>query len=462
MQNLGTPKIDLTKFLTEAPVHEVDGQNVDAESLINSVSMISMKLDSNNVEYVKNLTTEGLSKHQRLSYIKKIRKNLDADLFELSTCNRVLYVGFGTDCTELESTVLSTSSFDEAPFNHYSGIDVWRQLVKVCSGLDSFIIGELQVMSQFRGSVAWHKKHGLISDVNSSFFNHVISANRALRKEFGFTQTTESMLNLATGAIEEVISENIQTNCIVLGFGEMGIKAVETLLSFNQKNITVISRNPHKAFSRNPEIAKKVSINNFEEWKSSPNPSSLIISTIRNVKPTYNDSNPIPNIGPCKIMDFSWPPSIDHSGISENQNLLNMKYWIRVAHKMGVEWDYSDIIEQSNTLIDEIQARFMNALTDRVQARFRAYIYQTLEELSKQWELSKNAGDSVAELGAFSREIATWICNQQEPFSTEELNQVVLSTERLINPILLKRAAFDVNETMVRINGMSTLSEVTS
>ena len=161
-------------------------------------------------------------------------------------------------------------------------------------------------------------------------------------------------------------------------------------------------------------------------------------------------------------MDFSWPPSIDHSGISENQNLLDMKYWIRVAHKMGVEWDYSDIIEQSNTLIDEIQARFMNALTDRVQAKFRAYIYQTLEELSKQWELSKNAGDSVAELGAFSREIATWICNQQEPFSTEELNQVVLSTERLIHPILLKRAAFDVNETMVRINGMSTLSEVTS
>ena len=124
MQNLGAPKIDLTKFLTETPVHEVDGQKVDAESLINSVSMISMKLDSNNVEYVKNLTTEGLSKHQRLSYIKKIRKNLDADLFELSTCNRVLYVGFGTDCIELESTVLSTSSFDEAPFNHYSGIDV--------------------------------------------------------------------------------------------------------------------------------------------------------------------------------------------------------------------------------------------------------------------------------------------------------------------------------------------------
>ena len=54
-------------------------------------------------EHVKYLTTEGLSKKQRLEFIKKIRDNLGADLFELSTCNRVVYVGFGVDCDELES-----------------------------------------------------------------------------------------------------------------------------------------------------------------------------------------------------------------------------------------------------------------------------------------------------------------------------------------------------------------------
>ena len=87
--------------------------------------------------------------------------------------------------------VLETTSLDSAPFDYFTGIDVWRHLVKVCSGLDSFIMGELQVMSQFRGSVAWHKKHGLISDLNGSF-DHVVSANRMIRREFGFNQTTES------------------------------------------------------------------------------------------------------------------------------------------------------------------------------------------------------------------------------------------------------------------------------
>ena len=62
-------------------------------------------------------------------------------------------------------------------------------------------------------------------------------------------------------------------------------------------------------------------------------------------------------------------------------------------------------------------------------------------------------------LGHFSREIATWICNQDGPFTTVELDNMVLSTDRQINPTLLKRVASDVNETITRINEKSTLPE---
>ena len=154
VKTLGQPKIDYTKFIATTLTHEIDGQQDDAIALMNSVSMISMRLDSSNVEHVKYLTTEGLDKPQRLKFLRAIKEELDADLFELSTCNRVLYVGFDVTCDELEAGVLETTSLDSAPFDYFTGIDVWRHLVKVCSGLDSFIMGELQVMSQFRGSVA--------------------------------------------------------------------------------------------------------------------------------------------------------------------------------------------------------------------------------------------------------------------------------------------------------------------
>ena len=457
VKTLGTPNIDLTKFLSASPTHEVDGQQVNALELMNSVSMISMKLDSSNVEHVKYLTTEGLDKQQRLTFLQDIRKEINTDLFELSTCNRVLYVGFNVTCDELEAGVMKATSLDSAPFDYFTGIDVWRHLVKVCSGLDSFIMGELQVMSQFRGAVAWHKKHGLVNDVNGSFFDHVVSANRMIRREFGFNQTTESMLNLATNALQEIIPKDASTSSIVLGFGDMGSKAVEVLLSLGLSEIYVISRSPEKAALRSPELASKVKFMTFEDWNSQDPKPDLIISTIRNNEPTYNASNPIPTTSDATIMDFSWPPSIDASGVAANQQLFGTEYWIRSAHRLGVEWDYSSTIDKSEKLISEIQQRFMTALTDKVQAKFRSFMYQTLDDLSKQWKQSEYVENSHAQLDAFSREIAMWICNQSGPFSIEQLEKMVVSTSRQINPTLLKRVASDVNETVIRINGQSSL-----
>ena len=99
----------------------------------------------------------------------------------------------------------------------------------------------------------------------------------------------------------------------------------------------------------------------------------------------------------------------------------------------------------------------MTALTDKVQAKFRSFMYQTLDDLSKQWKQSEYVENSHAQLDAFSREIAMWICNQSGPFSTEQLEKMVVSTSRQINPTLLKRVASDVNETVIRINGQSSL-----
>ena len=188
---------------------------------------------------------------------------------------------------------------------------------------------------------------------------------------------------------------------------------------------------------------------------------SLIISTIRNIEPTFNSSNIIPISKPVKIMDFSWPPSIESSGINGEQELLGMEYWIKVDHKLGVEWDYENTILRSEELISNIEKKFMSALTDRNQGMFRAFIYRTLEQLSQQWSSNENSNDENIQLGAFSREIATWICNREGPFSSDQLSEMVLSTERKINPILLKRVASDVTETIIHINGKSSLAEAT-
>ena len=105
MSNLGQPNIDLTSLSSNS--HTVNGKSLSSDDLMNSVSMISMKINSSNIDYVKKFTSEGLSKESRIKLIGQIKDKLGSDIFEFSTCNRILYVGFGTNCDELERCVLS-------------------------------------------------------------------------------------------------------------------------------------------------------------------------------------------------------------------------------------------------------------------------------------------------------------------------------------------------------------------
>ena len=65
--------------------------------------------------------------------------------------------------------------------------------------------------------------------------------------------------------------------------------------------------------------------------------------------------------------------------------------------RLGVEWDYGSIVTESETLISEIQKKFMNALTDRSRAKVRAFMYQTLEKLSLEWESSEHVAKTSGE-----------------------------------------------------------------
>ena len=128
---------------------------------IESVSMIGMRLSKDNLEFVKELTSEGMNEPERKSHVMRLSEAAGCDVFEFSTCNRVLFVGFDCSVSHLKNSVLSNSVLDYAPFDTFKGMEAWRHLVKICSGLDSFIIGELQVMSQFRDAIAWHKESKL-------------------------------------------------------------------------------------------------------------------------------------------------------------------------------------------------------------------------------------------------------------------------------------------------------------
>ena len=427
------------------------------------VSLAALKFTADTIDSAKELTTEGISLEDRSKYIRKISDFTGSEVFEFSTCNRVLYVGFGIEPEELGTKISNLNGAEQIPFELYEGTDAWRQLVKICSGLDSFMMGELQVMSQFRKSVNFHRDNELISHYNSAFFEHVISANRSIRKQLGFTQTTESMLSLATSALDDLLAQRGEMNAAVLGFGEMGAKAVEALLEADQRNILVVSRDPARSADRHPELARACTLISYEEWTGGTHDLDLVISTIRNADATYHADNPLPKTGPATLMDFSWPPSIHVSGTTEDQTLLGMEHWIKTSHNLGKEWNYESTIAQSEAIIDDVQQRFNEALTNKTKAQFRALVYGTMERMATTWETSPHASQSdVPQLRAFAREIATWICHQPAAFHLSELSNFVANTPRTLSSAIIAHVDHEVKRSVLVLNEKSMAAGGTS
>ena len=107
-------------------------------------------------------------------------------------------------------------------------------------------------------------------------------------------------------------------------------------------------------------------------------------------------------------------------------------------------------MQKGNKLIDKIQDRYTEALTSKNKAKFRAFVYGYMENLSASWESSSSANEKeIPQLGAFAREIATWICQQNNSFYLSELTDYVNSTNRSLNSDLLAEVSQDV-ETSIR------------
>ena len=107
--------IDLTRILRAHSTEQIQGHDLNPLDLMKNVSMVTMRINSSNVEHVRYLTTEGLSKQDRLKFIKGLSSSSGSEIFEFSTCNRVLYVGFSISTDQLEQCILDSTSLLQFP-----------------------------------------------------------------------------------------------------------------------------------------------------------------------------------------------------------------------------------------------------------------------------------------------------------------------------------------------------------
>src|ERR1035437_6389287 len=146
------------------------------------------------------------------------------DFVVLSTCNRTEVYGIGP--SEIAEQIISIvcnqpkELLDTYKFVKTSE-EALSHIFQVASGLDSQILGDYEILGQFKNACKLSKENGLLGPVFERMANICIQASKEIKTKTALSKGTVS----ASYASIEILKEKIgkkPTKCLLIGTGKFG------------------------------------------------------------------------------------------------------------------------------------------------------------------------------------------------------------------------------------------------
>ena len=184
------------------------------------------------------------------------------EVFLLSTCNRTeLYcemddMQYVNNISEwlLKQKGLSIEDFEDNIYS-FSDSSVVRHALNVASGLDSMVIGEPQILGQFKNAFNEANNAGTIGKNLDRLFQYAFSTAKEVRTDTKIGANSLSIANVAVSLTDQFYDDLSEKNALLVGAGETIYIAAKNLRKKNIKNIFIANRTLENA----EMIAKEVS-----------------------------------------------------------------------------------------------------------------------------------------------------------------------------------------------------------
>lgn len=183
------------------------------------------------------------------------------ELCLISTCNRVEVYGVASNTDGLKSKILqqlskyfSTSihSFENY-FFFYTGREAITHIFRVSSSLDSMVIGEPQIVCQFKDSFSKAKEHRTVKHIMTRLFDKAMNVSKKIRTSTGISRRAVSISYAAALLAKKIFGDLSDKNVLIVGAGEMAELAARNLSSIGVRHIFVSNR----TFERAVQLAEK-------------------------------------------------------------------------------------------------------------------------------------------------------------------------------------------------------------
>jgi glutamyl-tRNA reductase len=214
---------------------------------------------------------------------KRLRNDLLAEGFILSTCNRTEIFGFPqkdvTKAEDLRDFLLSYKPIEDINndnFEYFFSCSAIKHIFNVAGGIDSLIIGDSQILGQAKSAFEFSEDLGFATSVTRRIFDTATKVGKRAIKETHIGEGAVTVSYAAVQVVEKIFAYLDKKSALVIGAGETGELAA---IHLRDKGITKLAIT-NRTLSRAEALATKVDgeIIPFESFKNHLHEFDIIIS----------------------------------------------------------------------------------------------------------------------------------------------------------------------------------------
>lgn len=195
-----------------------------------------------------------LSEQDVALLLKQLREVLDLqEGMIISTCNRTeLYytapIDLGSEVVSLLCAFKGMQAKDyHAYFLHLSEREALVHLYRVAMGLESQVVGDLQISHQVKRAYQASADLGMAGPFLHRLLHTIFYTNKRVVQETAFRDGAASVSYAAVELVEELTQNILNPRVLVVGLGEIGLDVVKNLKDSSLEHVMLCNRTASKA-----------------------------------------------------------------------------------------------------------------------------------------------------------------------------------------------------------------------
>lgn len=250
--------------------------------------------------------------------LRRLRESVSVDEgLILSTCNRTEIYAVGGDPAKIRRNVFGfLSGYHHVPARVLeqasyvrSGDHAIEHLFRVASGLDSMVLGEPQILSQIRDSLAMARDAEAVGPILQRLATDALKTGKRARTETDISRNRVSIAHAALDLTQAELGPLAGKSALVLGAGKMATLAGKLLRANGIGSLTYVNR----SFPRAETLARETggSALSIAEIDAAIAASDVVLGAVLVEEPLVTADHIRPRFAPLLIVDLGVPRTVD-------------------------------------------------------------------------------------------------------------------------------------------------------